>query len=106
MRRPNSKREGWRSALAVNGDAVKFHAMVDQAEAKLFGDPLLEKFKLLVDELDHVAGFDVDQMVMVCFGRSLITGAAIAELVPLQDSGLFEQPDRAIDGGDRDVGVD
>ena len=45
QRREAAKRR--RSALAVNGDAVKFHAMVDQAEAEPLGDPLLRAFPAL-----------------------------------------------------------
>ena len=80
--------------------------MIDQPETKLFGNPLLQEFKFLVDELDDVAGFDVDQMVVMGFGRGLVTGTAIAELMPFEDAGLFEQADRPIDRRNRDVRVD
>ena len=46
--------------------------MVDEAEAELFGDALLEHLQLVVDELDDIAGLDVDQMVLGGFGRPLI----------------------------------
>src|SRR5438128_8301248 len=49
-------------ALAIAGDAVKLHAMVDEAVAELLGDPLLQCFEFVVDEFDHITGFDVDQM--------------------------------------------
>src|SRR5690242_5544331 len=52
-------------AVAIEGDAVKLHAMVDEAVAEPFGNPLLQCFKLVVDELDHIAGLDIDQMVVV-----------------------------------------
>ena len=39
--------------------------MVDEAEAELLGDPLLQRLELVVDELDDVAGLDVDQMVVM-----------------------------------------
>src|SRR4051812_19937092 len=63
-----------RAPLMIAGerDAVKLHAMVDESEAELLRDPLLERLKLVIDELDHIAGFDVDQMVVVCFRRRLI----------------------------------
>ena len=35
-----------------------------------------------------------------------VARAAVAELVPLEDSGLLEQAHGAIDGGDRDIGID
>ena len=94
------------SAIAVEGDAVKLHAMVDQAESEPLGDSLLQFLELVVDELDDLAGLDVDQMVMVRFGRGLVARAAVAELVALEDSRLLEQPHRPVDRRDRDVGVD
>jgi len=54
-------------AIAVEGDAVELHSMVDEAKAELFGDPLLKLLEFLVDKLDHIAGLDVDQMVVVRF---------------------------------------
>ena len=45
--------------------------MVDEAEAELFGDALLQHLELIIDELDDVAGFDVDQMVVVRFRGGL-----------------------------------
>src|SRR5213075_2673206 len=68
-RSPISRREGL--AIAVEGDAVKLHAMVDEAETEAFGDALLKRLQLVVDELDHLARLDVDQMVVVAFGRRL-----------------------------------
>ena len=56
---------GRRLAVAVEGDAVELHAMVDEAKAELLGDPFLQRFELIVDELDDVAGLDVDQMVVM-----------------------------------------
>ena len=60
-------------SIAVERDAVQLHAMVDEAKAELLGDTLLKRFKFVVDELDYVAGFHIDQMVMMRFGRSFIT---------------------------------
>ena len=53
------------SAVAVEGDAVQLHAMIYEAEAELFGDPLLQQLQLLVDELDDRAGLDIDQMIVM-----------------------------------------
>src|SRR6185312_8169204 len=50
----------------------------DEAEAQLLGDSLLQRFELVVRELDHVPGFDVDQMVVVRFGGGLVTRAPVA----------------------------
>src|SRR5688572_33465856 len=93
-------------AIAFKRYAVQFHPMIHQPEAELFGDHPLQPLEIFVDEFDDLAGLDVDQMVVMSVRRRLIAGAAIAELVPLEDSGLFEQADRSIDGRDRDFGVD
>src|SRR5438046_1714510 len=94
------------STVAIDRDAVQLHAMVDQSETKLFGDPLLQGFELVVDEFDHIPGLDVDQMVVVAFRGCLVARAPIAELMAFEDSRLLEQPDGAIDGRDRDIRVD
>src|SRR5213075_1410143 len=52
MRKPAMIREGGDSTLAVNGDAVEFHAMVDEPEAEPLGDALLKQFQLFIDEFD------------------------------------------------------
>ena len=80
--------------------------MVDEAEAELLGDPPLQRFELLVDELDDIAGLDVDQMVVMLVRRGFVAGAAVAEFVAREDPGFLEQADRPVDGGDRDFGVD
>ena len=67
-------------AIAIEGDAVELHPMIDQAKTEPFGDSLLQCFKFIVDELDHVAGLDVDEMVVVRFGCGLVTRTPIAEL--------------------------
>src|SRR5687767_2513402 len=78
-------------AAAIEGDAVKLHAVVDQAEAELLGDLLLQGLEFLVMELDHLAGFHVDQMVMVVVGDRLISRPAVAKFVTLKDACFLEQ---------------
>src|SRR5689334_19744789 len=98
-------RAGGGSAIAVERDAVELHPVIDEAEAELLGDPFLQGFELVVDELDDVSGLDVDQMVVVRFRRRFIARAAVAEFVTLEDSRLFEQAHRAVDRRDRDVRI-
>src|SRR5437868_11799715 len=86
--------------ITVEGDAVKLHAVVDEAEAELLGDPLLQGLELVIDELNDVARFDVDKVVVMTFRRRLIAGAAIAELVALEDARFLEQPHRPVDRRD------
>ena len=44
--------------------------------------------------------------VVVVVARLLVARAAVAEVVLLDDAGLFEQADRPVDGGDGYVRVD
>src|SRR3569623_1043635 len=97
---------GRNSTFPVERDAGQFHAMVDETEAELLGDRFLQLLELGIDELDHLAGLDVDQMIVVRFRCGLIARAAIAEIMPVEAAGLLEQPDGAVDCGDRHARVD
>src|SRR3982750_1558253 len=96
---------GLELAIAVEGDAVQLHTMVDEAEAEPFGDPLLQLLEIVVDEFDHSAGFDVDQMVVMGFRRRFVARAAVAEFVALKDACFLEQPDGPVNGCDGNVGI-
>ena len=80
--------------------------MIDEAVPQLFGDLLLQGFQFGVDEFDHLAAFDIDQMVVMRLGSRLVPGTAITEIVPVENAGLFEQANGAIDGGDRNARID
>ena len=80
--------------------------MIDQAIAQPFGDLALQGFKFGIDEFDHLAGFDIDHVIVVRLGRGFVTGAAIAEIVAIQNAGFLEQAHRAVDGGNRDARID
>src|SRR3546814_4073766 len=90
------------SILAIERDAIKLHAVIDEAEAQPLGDLLLELLKLGIDEFEHLAGLDVDQVIVVRFGRGLVARMAVAEIMAIEDAGLLEQPHRAVDGRDRE----
>ena len=45
-------------------------------------------------------------MIVVAVAHLLVAGAALAEIVPLDDAGVLEQLHRAIDRRDRDLVVD
>ena len=49
-----------RSILAVEGNAIKLHTVVNEAVAEFFGNYLLQCFQLRIDKFDNFAGFDVD----------------------------------------------
>jgi hypothetical protein len=74
--------------------------MIHQSETQLLGDPALQGFELWIDEFDHPASLDIDQMIVMGLGRRLIAGGAFAEIMPLEDAGFLEQPHRPVNGGD------
>src|SRR5688572_21330685 len=80
--------------------------MIDQPEAELLRDLALQGFELRIDELDHVPRLDIDEVIMMDLGGCFIAGAAVPELMPLENAGLFEQANRAIDGRDRYARID
>src|SRR3546814_10092683 len=67
---------------------------------------LLQRLELGIDEFDHLARFDVDQMVVMRLGRGFVARAAVAEIVAVEDARFFEQPHGAVNGRDRDAAVD
>lgn len=92
-------------AVPVKRDAVQLHTVVDEAEAQALGDPLLKRLELLVDELDDLSCLDVDQMIVMLVGNGFVAGAAVAELVTLENAGLLEKAHRPVHGRNRDFRV-
>jgi len=66
---------------------------------------LLQRVELGIDEFDHFAALDVDQMIVVRLRGGLVARAAVAEFVALEDSRFLEQAHRPVDGGDGDIWV-
>ena len=79
--------------------------MVDEAEAELFSDHFLQRLKLGINEFDHVAGLDIDQMIMMRLGSGFITRPAITKIMPLKNAGLFKQANSAIHRRDRNARI-
>src|SRR5687768_5142614 len=91
--------------LAALGHAVELQTVIDEIETELFGHTPLEPLDLLVDEFDHAAGGQIDQVVVV-IADLLIARAAVAEIMALEDAGILEQLHGAIHGRDRNMRVD
>ena len=77
-----------------------------RSKPEAFGDGLHQALILGVLELDHLAGIDVDQVVVVAMLGRLVAGAAAAEVAALEDALLLQQAHRAVDRGDRDPRVE
>ena len=95
--RPSSCRRAARRRARADGR---------RAEAEALGDRLLQALDLLVAEFDHLAGAEIDQVIVVDVGNRLVAAAALAEIVAGDDAGILEELDRAVDGGDRDPRID
>src|SRR5215472_13437672 len=95
-----------RLAVAGGGDGEELEAMADELVAEMLGDLALELLYFLVTKLDDPPALDVDEVVVMIGCRLLITGTAVAEIMARQDARLLEEAERAIDGGDADLGVD
>src|SRR3546814_6190088 len=54
-----------RSVLVLQPNSEQLEVMVDQLEAEIERDPLLQILEFLVVELDHLAALDVDHVVVV-----------------------------------------
>src|SRR5665213_879502 len=97
---------GISTSLLLHRDAIEFQPVIDEAVAEPAGDGRLQGLDFVIDEFHHLAAFHVDEMIMMDLARLLIARTAVAEVVPGEDSGLFEQAHGAIDGGGRSAHLD
>src|SRR5580693_3238284 len=72
--------------VVVKRNAIQLQPVIDQLVAELAGDFGLQLLDLLRGELDHRAVAQIDQMVVVAVAHLLVTGTALAEIVPLDDA--------------------
>src|SRR6188472_2585405 len=82
--------------VVVQRNAIQFQPVIDQLVAELAGDLGLQLLDLLVGEFDHLAVAQIDQMVVMAVAHLLVAGAALAEIMPLDDPGVLEQLDGAV----------
>ena len=59
--------------------------------AELFGDLLLQRLDIGVAKLDHLAGIQIDQVVVMVTLGILVAGTAVAEFQPVYDPRFLEQ---------------
>ena len=77
--------------------------MADQPITEPPRDLLLQFLDLCIPELDDIAGFEIDQVIMMFLRCPLVTGMAVAEFVTLNDALRFQAPDSPVDGSERDM---
>src|SRR5215813_6668536 len=92
--------------VVIERDAIKLQPVIDQPVAELAGNLGLQLLDFLAGELDHLAVAQIDQVVVMAVAHLFVARAALAEIVPLNDSRVFEQLDGAVDGGDGNLVVD
>src|SRR6266513_2157690 len=77
--------------VVVHRNAIKLQPVIDQLVAELAGDFGLQLLDFFRGEFDHLAVAQIDQMVVMAVAHLFVAGAALAEIVPLDDSGVLEQ---------------
>ena len=80
--------------------------MINQPVSQSLGNLPLQRLKFRIDEFDYLAAFDVDQVIVVCFGCGFIARATVAKIVTIKDAGLFEQAHCPVNRGNRDARID
>src|SRR3712207_2812449 len=78
-------------ALPLQGDRIELEAVRDEAEAEPPGDLRLQRLDLLGAELDHVAGGEIDEMIVVLLRGPFVTRAPADEFELLDDPLRLEQ---------------
>src|SRR4051812_5306225 len=68
-----------------------------QREAEAGGELGDQGIQPRVGEFDDLAGVDVDEVIVVATVGLVVARPAAAEIPPLEDALLLQQPDRAID---------
>jgi hypothetical protein len=91
--------------VGLGGNPEKFEPVSDQPIAVPLGDLPLQDFDLGTLELDHSAGLDVDEVIMMLVAGLLVARSSVSEIVPLENVGLFEQSYGAINGGNADARI-
>src|ERR1700736_2157146 len=86
--------------LVVERDGVKLEPVIDQTITELPGDLRLQPFDLVRLELDHGAGAQIDEMIVMGVGNLFGACPALAKIMTFDEIGVFEQLDRAVDRGD------
>ncbi len=95
-----------RSVGFLDWYAVKLQLVALETITELLCDLFLQGLDLRVAELDHLAGVEVDQMVVVLPVRILVSSTAITKFQPVQNPRFFKQLHRAVDRRQRNTVID
>ena len=84
---------------------VELEPVMHQAVAEAPRYVGLEALDLFGLELDHLAGLDVDQVIVMLALCPFVAGAPVAESMARDDAAIFQELHGAVDGGERDACV-
>src|SRR5262249_60605451 len=76
--------------LVVEWARVEFEPMIAQPITQAPRDVGLQAFDVFGLKLDHLAGAQIDEMVVMAVGHLFVARAPVAELVALDDAGILE----------------
>src|SRR5215470_5101804 len=76
--------------FVVERHRVKLEPVIDQAIAEPARDLRLQALDLVRLKLDDGAGAQVDQMIVMRVGNLFVARPALAEIMPLDDTGVLE----------------
>src|SRR5262249_22647447 len=76
--------------LVVEWNRVEFEPMVDQAITEAPRDVGLQAFDVFRLKLDHLAGAQIDEMVVMAVGHLFVARAPVAKVMALDDAGILE----------------
>src|SRR5690554_143620 len=85
---------------------IQLQPVMDDLVAELAGDLVLQLLDAVGLEFDHVAGVDVDQMVVMVAHRRLEARGAALESVAVDGADALQQLHGAVDRGQRNACVD
>src|SRR5690606_18429881 len=86
--------------------AVKLEPVMDDLVAEFVRDLVLQALDAVGAELDHVAGVEVDQMVVMAAGGMLEARRPALEGMAMDRPHRLQELHRAVDGGQRNRPVD
>ena len=90
---------------AAGAEAVEFQAVSLDGEPVSVGHFLLQLFDLAIFEFDNLSAPGADQVVVMALVGHVIVLGLRAEVAGLCDTGVTEEVQCAIDGGQSEVGV-
>lgn len=80
--------------------------MIDEAVAQSLCNRLLKLFDFWIDEFNDLTIGHIDQMIVMRIGTRLVTRFAASEIMPVDQSHLLKDVDRAINRRNRNTAID